>query len=183
MFSYGGYLFLVNNPHSARSLYGIVVFIAVLAQVSVLLPSFWFSIPACLLTWCFFSFSFAYGNALGSQQEKELVYEHMVLSDFNRLFPKEEYPELDVVYYGKVQRSHELNRFILQFPLAGRMIPVVNSGSSWVGGMRNEFLDSSIDKVMGTPNLDEFELVCSRRYYDILFDEEGQTVVVQGKVF
>ena len=63
------------------------------------------------------------------------------------------------------------------------MIPVVNSGSSWVGGMRNEFLDSSIDKVMGTPNLDEFELVCSRRYYDILFDEEGQTVVVQGKVF
>lgn len=183
VFSYGGYLFLVNNPHTARSLYGIVVFFAVLAQVSVLLPSFWFSIPACLLAWCFFSFSFAYGNAIGSQQEKELVYEHMVLSDFNRLFPKEEYPELDVVYYGKVQRSHEMDRLVQQFPISGKMSHVVNAGSSWIGGMRIGFLDSSIDKVSFDPDLSEFELVCSRRYYDILFDEDDQIVVVQGKAF
>lgn len=183
VFSYGGYLFLVNNPHTARSLYGIGVFIAALAQVSVLLPSLWFSVPAGLLAWCFFSYSFAYGNAIGSQQEKELVYEHMVLSDLNHLFPKDEYPELDVVYYGNVRRSHEMNRLAQQFPITGKMSHVVNAGTSWIGGMRIGFLDSTIDKVTIDPDLSGFELVCSNRYYDILFDEETSLVVVNGKPF
>lgn len=182
--SYGGYIFLETYIGTPRSIYGIGIFLAIVANLSVCTGLKVFCIPSAILVWCFFSFSFAYGNALTVQQDKDLVYERLLISDFNELFPKEEYPELKIVFWGDVRLSRDLIKLVEDFPIAGKLIQRVNSGDSWIGALRIEFFDSSLDKQVDSssaPPLDSMDLICSRRYYDIYFQPDENFVVVQGK--
>ena len=182
--SYGGYIFLETYIGTPRSIYGIGIFLAVIANLSVCAGLKVFCIPSAILTWCFFSFSFAYGNALTVQQDKDLVYERLLISDFNELFPKEEYPELKIVFWGDVRLSKDLIKLVEDFPIASKLIQRVNSGDSWIGAQRIEFFDSSLDKQIDSnlaPSLDSMDLICSRRYYDIYFHPDDNFVVVRGK--
>lgn len=182
--SYGGYIFLETYIGTPRSIYGIGIFLAVIANLSVCAGLKVFCIPSAILTWCFFSFSFAYGNALTVQQDKDLVYERLLISDFNELFPKEEYPELKIVFWGDVRLSKDLIKLVEDFPIVSKLIQRVNSGDSWIGAQRIEFFDSSLDKQIDSnlaPSLDSMDLICSRRYYDIYFHPDDNFVVVRGK--
>lgn len=182
--SYGGYIFLETYIGTPRSIYGIGIFLAIVANLSVCAGFKVFCIPSAILAWCFFSFSFAYGNALTVQQDKDLVYERLLISDFNELFPKEEYPELKIVFWGDVRLSKDLIKFVEDFPIAGKLIQRVNAGDSWIGAQRIEFFDSSLDKQIDSgsaPSLDSMDLICSRRYYDIYFHPDENFVVVKGK--
>ena len=184
IFSYGGYIFLETYIGTPRSIYGIGIFLAIIANVSVCTGLTVLCIPSAILAWCFFSFSFAYGNALTVQQDKDLVYERLLISDFNELFPKEDYPELKIVFWGDVRLSKDLIKLVEDFPIASKLIQRVNSGDSWIGAQRIEFFDSSLDKQIDSnlaPSLDSMDLICSRRYYDIYFHPDDNFIVVRGK--
>lgn len=184
IFSFGGYIFLANYNGLPRYVYSIGIFIAVLANISVCCNFRIFILPSLFIFWSFFTFSFSFGNALLVQQNKDLLYEKMVLSDLNELFPIEQYPSLRVIYDGNVDFSRELNRVIEDFPITAALIQRVNYGDNWVAGLREQNFDATISMIRkdavqfsGTP-----ELLCSRRYYDIYYQNDGGGyVIVKGK--
>lgn len=184
IFSFGGYLFLANYNGLPRYVYSIGVFIAVLANISVCCNFKTFIFPSLFIFWSFFSFSFAFGNALLVQQNKDLFYEKMVLCDLNELFPIEQYPSLRVIYDGSVDFSRELNRLIEDFPITEALIQRVNYGDNWVAGLREQNFDATISMVRkDAVQLSSMpELLCSRRYYDIYYQQNGGGyVIVKGK--
>ena len=67
--SIGAYIFLTDGVESARMIYGVGVFIAILSVIATfnIFKTSLLAVPAILLSWVLFVYSFIYANALAAQ--------------------------------------------------------------------------------------------------------------------
>ena len=187
VFSYGAYLFLESFAGAPRMMYGIGVFIALMANCAVTVADsrpirILFMVPVALLAWCFFSYAFIYGNSLGYQSEYERHYEDMILSDLNALFPNQ--PEkYELLISGTVGYSPLVAHVNELYPINSRLVPVMLTASTWWwGGLRMAYYYSEAFEKPGESyvyDVEDYGLIKSTMSYDIL--QNGNGILVKLK--
>jgi len=85
---FGIYLLLENPLFSPRAMYAVGFFLAILGVDIAFSLKKIFSLPSILLIWCFFVFSFAYGNALADQKRYNEFRTQLLISDLSALLPE-----------------------------------------------------------------------------------------------
>jgi len=85
--SYGIYFLLAHPLFYPRALFGFGAFLAVLCIYIVTDYKRTASIPILALSWCFFVFSFSYGNALSDQARYAEFRISILLQDLSVLYP------------------------------------------------------------------------------------------------
>ena len=103
IFSFGLYSILEYPLFAPRTMYGIGVFLAIICVDICFSLKKIVSFPAIVLCWCFFVFSFAYGNALDDQKRYNNFRTELLLHDLSTLFPEqtdEPYPLTIVNHIG-----------------------------------------------------------------------------------
>ena len=85
--SYLLYSALDKPLYTTRAMYAIGAFIAIISiyAVSGEKKELFLAVPVVVLSWCFFSFSFTYGNALHEQDTFRNMQIDMVISDINEI--------------------------------------------------------------------------------------------------
>jgi len=131
--SFGVYLALQRPLFNPRAMYGFGIFIACITVYLSNIPKKIVLLPAVLLCWCFFVFSFTYGNALSDQKRYNNFRTEILLHDLSILFPDRiEEPLLIKLkntegYAPSVQNISKWNPVIL------RLVPV-GLGAVWEWG-------------------------------------------------
>lgn len=78
-----------------------------------------------LLCWCFFSFSYTYGNALSVQDDYTEFRMQMVLQDINSLnIPMSQEDKVGVQVSGSIGFAPPVENLMRKYPILGRLVPV-----------------------------------------------------------
>lgn len=186
IFSYGAYLFLQNFASSPRMVYGVGIFIAIMANCAVISSgrrhNLLSIVPIILLVWCFFSYCFVYGNSLHYQSEYERHYEDMILDDLNNLFSNQT-EQYELMVSGSIGYSPIVSHVNDIYPINSRLVPIMLAASTWHwGGYRlARYYSDSFDKVSASfrYDIEEYNLVKSSMAYDIL--QNGNSILIQLK--
>ena len=184
--SQGGFVFLANYAGAARYKYGCGAFLAMLASISVLgLPSLGASwkkalaaAPAVLLAWSFFTYASAFGNAHANQMKMELQYEALLMQDISALFPREEYPQIDIAFVGEMPWSGEVKNLVKACPITESL--VYRRYGNALSGRTMRYFDPSLATV--GEDVGETALLLERRYYNLLIEEGTGRVIVECKM-
>jgi hypothetical protein len=131
--SFGVYLLLARPLFAPRSMYGFGIFIACITIYLSTIPKKMIIIPAVLLCWCFFVFSFTYGNALSEQKRYDNFRTEMLLHDLSMLFPdKTEEPQLiKLINSGGFAPS--IQNISIRNPVIHRLVQI-NVTGEWYWG-------------------------------------------------
>lgn len=135
--SFAVYLFLMKPLFDPRAMYGFGVFIAV---ISVYLSDYRKKIiiaPSALLCWCFFVFSFSYGNALSDQKRYNNFRTEILLHDLSMLFPDRAEEPIPIKLKNTEGYAPSIKNIAVRNPVIYRLVPV-NLGQSW--GWANIYL-------------------------------------------
>lgn len=182
-FSYGVYIILQRPLFSPRALYGFGVFIAI-AGVYVVskktIPGF---ICVLALNYCFFVFSFAYGNALADQKRYSDFRLEMAAHDLALLFPERERTEMPVFFENGVDYSPVVELAARHYPVIKRLVPAGNDYHS--GDYLTEYLKWGTggffpltEEVKRIPALDMPVVLDS--YYHVI-KSDGENILVRFK--
>ena len=90
MAAYAPYAALAKPLYATRAMYAIGAVVGVVG-VYIVSEKGWeklATIPVLVLAWCFFTFSFTYGNALKEQYDYRNMQINMVIQDLNELLPE-----------------------------------------------------------------------------------------------
>lgn len=184
--SYGAYIFLKDTATSPRMMYGIGIFIAVIANIAVCQP------PAqkrarnlsvlfvFLLCWSFFCYSIIYGNALSYQQDFESMYEQMILDDLNELLPVSD-EQYKVGLIGTPGFSPVVEHIARFYPITTRLVPNNLNGLGYFSGLHMilyyvDFLSIGYDRI-GSLDISQFEKIKETISYDILLENNDVAIV------
>lgn len=131
-FCFGINLLLDVEKYDARAMYGVGVLLAVMGICISFADIKWhFDLVYILLFWCFFTFSFSYGNALAVQQGYLDYRVQLVAGDLNTL----EYMRTDVIKTVQVKGDIGLSPVIRNmsegFDMLNRLIPSEFSWGYW----------------------------------------------------
>ena len=85
---FGLYLLLETPLFAPRTMYGLGFFLAILCVDICFSLKKIFSFPAIVLSWCFFVFSFTYGNALADQKRYDEFRTELLIGDLSYLLPE-----------------------------------------------------------------------------------------------
>ena len=190
--SQGGFVFLVDYAGAARYKYGFGALLAILASVSVLgLPSLgalWkkalAAAPAVLLSWSFFSYASAFGNAHANQMKMELQYEALARQDINELFPREEYPRLEIGFVGQMPWSGEVKNLAMTYPITEALVQRrYGKVTGFISGRTMTYFDPTVMPADHTDfTLGDATLILERRYYNLLLEEGTGRVIVECRM-
>jgi hypothetical protein len=128
--SFGAYLILSKPLFFPRAMYGFGIFIACITifisniRMKVLL------LPAVLLCWCFFVFSFTYGNALSEQKRYNNFRTEILLHDLSVLFPEKTEEPLLIKLINSEGFAPSVKNISIRNPVINRLVPV-NLGAGW----------------------------------------------------
>jgi hypothetical protein len=131
LMSFGVYLAIIKPLFSPRGMYGFGVFIACIAVYLSNISKKIILLPSLLLCWCFFVFSFTYGNALSEQKRYNIFRTEILLHDLSMLFPDKTEEPLLVKLENSEGYAPSIQRISIQNPVIGRLIPV-NLRSQWM---------------------------------------------------
>ena len=125
--SFGGYIFLEKLSFFPRTMYGIGVFVAIIAVISVdhLPKNLMAKIASCAMSWVLFSFAFCYGNALAEQNHYDEFRTQLVLSDLSRikgLWDSNQNRRIQI--QGSTGYSPIVKRMVLRYGILGRLVPI-----------------------------------------------------------
>jgi hypothetical protein len=126
VFSYGVYIVLQRPLFAPRALYGFGVFIAITGIYVVskkTIPGF---ICVLALNYCFFVFSFAYGNALADQKRYSDFRLEMAAHDLALLFPERERAETPIFFENGMDYSPVTELAANHYPVIKRLVPAGN---------------------------------------------------------
>jgi len=133
--SYGIYLVIEKPLYAPRGMYGFGAFIALLGIYTACQPKRIFAIPALALCWCFFVFSFAYGNALSAQKKYIDFRIEILLYDLSVLFPHQHNaPPLPIKLVDSAGHAPMVHNIGVRNPIIFRLVPVHLQGNSWAWG-------------------------------------------------
>ena len=140
--SFGVYLALIKPLYSPRAMYGFGVFIALINVYIVMGNKKVLIVPVLALCWCFFVFSFSYGNALADQKRYNDFKTEMLLHDLALLFPNHTAEALPIKLLGRNSDANDntftrealvpsIQNIAVSNPVINRLVPV-NLGAEWV---------------------------------------------------
>lgn len=101
---YAPYSVLSSPLFETRAMYGIGIVLTLISLFTVhkLGKRIYIALPVFALAWCFFSFSFAYGNILKEQDKYKDFQVQAVLEDINDILPSLEGEEIHIQTVGSV---------------------------------------------------------------------------------
>ena len=93
------YAALSKPLYTARAMYAVGAFIAIIGIyiISDVKKEWFLAIPVAILAWCFFSFSFTYGNALNEQNSFRNMQLDMAIADLNGIMSDGKLRDIQVV--------------------------------------------------------------------------------------
>jgi hypothetical protein len=126
VFSYGVYIVLQTPLFAPRALYGFGVFIAITGIYIVSKKTTPGLICVLALNYCFFVFSFAYGNALMDQKRYSDFRLEMAAHDLALLFPERERTETPIFFENGLDYSPVTELVAKHYPVIKRLVPAGN---------------------------------------------------------
>jgi len=129
--SFGVYLALTKPLFVPRSMYGFGVFIACLTIYLSNTPKKIILLPAILLCWCFFVFSFTYGNAISEQKRYNIFRTEILLHDLSIVFHDKEEEPLLIKLKNSEGYAPSIQNISIRNPVIRRLVPI-NLGAEWV---------------------------------------------------
>ena len=132
--SFGGvYLALVKQAFLPRYMLGFGVFIACLAVYLSNITKKIVLLPAVLLCWYFFVFSFTYGNALSQQKRYINFRTEILLHDLSLLFPGKIEDPLLIKLKNSAGFAPSIQNISIRNPVIRRLVPI-HLMSEWIWG-------------------------------------------------
>ncbi len=125
---FGIYPVLANTLFAPRAMYGFGVLIALLAVVAAegkILQR----VPVIGLCWCFFVFSFTYGNALNLQKEYTDFRIEAVIEDLNDLEVFQTGEDVTVQISGSIGKAPVIRNMPQNYQMLNRLVPETFSGA------------------------------------------------------
>lgn len=130
VFSFGAYLILDKPIYLPRAMYGFGIAISILTIYIADMPQKRFAIPALLLCWCFFTFSFSYGNALADQNRYTDFRVETLARDLANTFPDtEEFQTPKVRIMGSAGFSPIVTNIAKRNNVITRLVPMGEDGA------------------------------------------------------
>ncbi len=129
---YGIYSLLKNPLFVPRSMFGIGAFLTfIMIQISNCKKSMIENLGCFLLSWCFFVFTFQYGNALSEQKRYTDFRIHLVIEDLNELdiMNTNEIKSLKLV--GSIGKSPVLRNLPQDYQMLNKLVPDT-FGGEWI---------------------------------------------------
>jgi hypothetical protein len=124
LMSFGVYLALEKTAFSPRAMYGFGVFIACITVYLSNIHKKIVLVPAIILCWCFFAFSFTYGNALSEQKRYNIFRTEILLHDLSTLFPDKTEEPLLVKLKNSEGFSPSIKNISKWNPVIRRIVPI-----------------------------------------------------------
>lgn len=184
--SYGGYILLKKPLFAPRGMYGIGAFLAILNVYIVANTHITFNKIVCvLLSWCFFVFSFTYGNALAEQKRYTDFRINLLINDLNDIKPQQGLLEMQLD--GNIGKAPTITKRLEQrYPIVKRLVPSTLGGGGWVWNeyyLYNYFALPGIKQHIDTKKEDfknfNLPVFVNSRYHDI--KTEGKHILVTFK--
>lgn len=155
MLCLGIYPVLASPLYSPRAMYGFGVLLTLLCAV---VAEGWGNIPlklpALLLSWVFFIFSFTYGNALSLQKDYTEFRIQMVMEDLNDLELFREETDVQVCLSGGIGVAPVIENMPQNYQMLNRLVPETFAGGDDLTEYR--FYDYyGLHKVAGTGSVEE----------------------------
>lgn len=175
--SYGGYILLKYPLFAPRGMYGIGVLLAIISvSITAISKNKFTKIVCVLLSWCFFVFSFSYGNTLAEQKRYTDFRVNMLMTDLNKLQPQNN-TEMLMQLDSNIGKSPALTRRLeKRYPIIKRLVPSTLGASWWWNQyyLYNYFALPGIKQHFDTKKEDfknlNLPLVVNSRYHDIWAD-------------
>jgi hypothetical membrane protein len=131
LMSFGVYLALTKPLFAPRGMYGFGIFITCITVYLSNNPKKIIIVPALSLCWCFFAFSFTYGNALSEQKRYNNFRTEILLHDLSMLFPDKTEEPLLVKLENSEGYAPSILNISMRNPVIRRLVPV-NLGAAWI---------------------------------------------------
>ena len=129
---FGLYPALKSPIYNPRAMYGFGIFVTFIAmKASSIKKEYLLKIGCVSLTWCFFVFSFTYGNALSEQKRYTDFRIQLVLGDLNELECMNNENVKQVQICGDIGRSPVLENMPTDYMALERLVPTTFSGYGW----------------------------------------------------
>lgn len=180
------YAALEQPLYTTRAMYAIGAFIAIMGVyvASGIKKELILALPVVVLAWCFFSFSFTYGNALKEQDTFRNIQINMVISDLNQLNDGK-MRKIQVVgqidFAPAVKHTPEREYHILRRLLK----PSFETNVPWMAYRLTEA--SGLPNLKFDPNVDlkdkDMPVIKDTALYIIYSDDEGILVKFKGEEF
>jgi len=175
--TFGSYLILEAPFFGPRGMYAIGVFIAILCvDIGFSLKKI-FSIPSIALIWCFFVFSFSYGNALSDQKRYNDFRTELLLKDLSSLFPEKTNDSYKIKIIGTIGWTPVVKNVAVNNPMIYRLVPV-NLRENWAFGYFYLATYFRFPLYKDDRLIDEAMPVVFDSYYHTIKNESNQIVVI-----
>ena len=107
-----------------RYFVGFSVFIAMLSLFLARPPYKFFVIPAIILLYCFFVYTFAFGNALADQKRFKTFFATMLIDDLSKIITKEEQlKETNIYLMERIGNAPSVKFLQKDYPITKKLIP------------------------------------------------------------
>lgn len=124
MFSFGLYPIFSQPLFAPRAMYGFGIFVALVGTVvSTAEKAYLAKVPYILLAWCFFVFSFTYGNALREQQDYANFRLEAVVNDLNSLDIMMDGKEKKMQLIGSIGHAPVVKNMLKHNRILKRLVP------------------------------------------------------------
>ncbi|MDR2963107.1 MAG: glucosyltransferase domain-containing protein [Bacteroidales bacterium] len=125
---FGLYLFFENPLVNPRAMYGVGIFLAIIAVDMCASLKKYISFPVMLLSWCFIVFAFAYGNCLADQKRYDEFHLQMLAHDISKLVPEKSETHYEIAIIGNIARSPVVKNVAYNNPVINRLVPTLQGG-------------------------------------------------------
>lgn len=187
LMAYLFYAALDQPLYTTRAMYAIGAFIAIIGVyvISDVKKELFLAVPMAILVWCFFVFSFTYGNALNEQNNFRNMQVGMVISDLNEFLNDGKIRKIQVVgqieFAPAIKHMPEKDYLILRRLLK----PSFGSDVPWMAYRLTEA--SGLPGLVYDPNVDltnkNLPVVKETALYIIYGDTESVLVKFKGEEF
>lgn len=190
--SLGCYIFLEKLSFFPRTMYGIGVFLAIIALISVnhLPKNLMAKIASCAMSWVLFSFAFCYGNALAEQNHYDEFRTQLVIDDLYRnkdLLNNNSHRRIQL--QGSTGYSPIVKRMVLRYGILGRLVPLKLNSDMDFGriypfyffGLPNIDDDLSWENGYKVIDATNMPIVVDTCYHTIKADDKSIVVIVKKR--
>ena len=180
MLCFGIYPVLANTIYEPRAMYGFGILLSLLAMVAAEGKDCTAKLPAAVLAWTFFVFSFQYGNVLNMQKEYTDFRINLVLQDIQEMELFQSGDPVKVQLNGSIGRSPIIDNMPDEPGVLYRLLPdTFGSGNDWTQYGFYYYYDLPDNVVWDREtDLRDMQLpVYKQTLYHTIYAEEGHVLI------
>jgi hypothetical protein len=184
--SFGAYIVLEKPMYEPRALYGFGGFLAIICICAVSHRNKAAAVSVFALSWCFFVFSFSYGNALADQKRWMDFRAEILLQDLSTLGPDLNKYDMAIQLEGWIGFAPSINNVAKHYPIITRLVPVQLGLGTYIWGntyLLEYFNWGTINMIAGfiQQQFDDTDLQVVLDSYYHTIKTDGQRIVVVFK--